>query len=84
MPTRAGKPISPGSVGAYSPSKLTGARQVGKALEHNLIMRTTWPYSPWGVNFAKTPLPLAGQRNNSISVADGQRAGFADIRATFV
>lgn len=61
-------PVAP--LGVYGASKLEGERRVAEANPRHLILRTAWVHSPWGKNFVKTMLRLAGQRSEVGVVAD--------------
>ncbi len=61
-------PVSP--LGAYGRSKLVGERAVAFATENHAILRTAWVHSPFGKNFLKTMLRLAGDRDTINVVAD--------------
>ncbi|WP_040669161.1 dTDP-4-dehydrorhamnose reductase [Rhizobium giardinii] len=57
-------------LGAYGRSKLAGERAVAFATENHTILRTAWVHSPFGKNFLKTMLRLAGDRDTINVVAD--------------
>ena len=61
---------TPGPVSVYGASKLAGERAVLAASPGNMVVRIGWVYSPFGANFAKTILRLAGERDVLRIVAD--------------
>lgn len=63
-----------GPLGVYGESKLEGEKRVAVAAPRHAIVRTAWVYSPFGGNFVKTMLRLAGDRDVVRVVADQQGA----------
>lgn len=60
-----------GPTSAYGASKLTGEQAVlGTYPEGSVVLRVAWVYSPFGGNFVKTMLRLAGDSDEISVVAD--------------
>lgn len=53
----------PAPLNVYGASKLAGEKAVLEAAHGNAVLRVGWVYSPFGTNFVKTILRLAGERN---------------------
>lgn len=60
---------TPNPTGAYGRTKLAGEKLVMDANPNAVIMRTAWVYSPFGKNFLKTMINLAGRDSLGV-VAD--------------
>lgn len=63
-------PVAP--LGVYGQSKLAGEQAIAAALPEHVILRTAWLFSPYGDNFVKTMLRLAGDRDSLNVITDQQ------------
>ena len=57
-------------LGVYGRTKCQGEEQVRAGTPGHLIVRTAWLYSPFGTNFVRTMMRLAGTRETVSVVAD--------------
>ncbi|WCM25703.1 dTDP-4-dehydrorhamnose reductase [Sphingomonas sp. QA11] len=59
-----------GPTNTYGASKLAGEEEVRAYADNSAILRVAWVYSPFGTNFVKTMLRLAGDRDEVSVVTD--------------
>lgn len=60
-----------GPINVYGRSKLAGEEAVASACRRRIILRTSWVHSPFGTNFVRTMLRLAGT-HKELRVVDDQ------------
>ena len=84
LPYRENDPVHPVSI--YGSTKLAGERAVLAEAETALVIRTSWLYSRFGNNFAKTMLRLGAERQRLDVVFDqiGTPTYAADLASAIV
>ncbi len=77
---------SPAPLGVYGISKWEGEESIRHIAPSYIIIRTSWLYSLYGVNFVKTMLRLGSERSELSVVADqiGTPTWAADLAAALV
>ena len=83
-PYRESDPVSP--LGVYGLSKWEGEERIRQIAPSYIIIRTSWLYSIYGVNFVKTMLRLGAERPELHVVADqiGTPTWAADLAASIM
>lgn len=83
-PYRESDPVAP--LGVYGLSKEAGEQAVRAALDHHVIVRTSWVFAAHGHNFLRTMLRLGEDRPTLRVVADqrGTPTAAADIAAALL
>ncbi len=68
IPYTEDQPTAP--IGVYGVTKLAGEKSVASSGCNYIIIRTSWLYSQWGVNFVKTMQRLTAERDNLSVIFD--------------